>query len=382
MAGFVEAGGGMAKLAQADSPVPGRVAAIDALRGFDMFWITGGEEVIHSLHRVIHHPVTEVLDRQFQHVPWVGFHFYDLIFPLFLFIVGVVLPFSLTRRLERGASRAGIYRHIFRRFVLLFLLGLVYNGLLDFRFHNLRIAGVLQRIALCYLFAALIVMNTRVRAQAAVAGAILVVYWAILKLVPVPGFGAGVLTPEGNLGAYIDQRFLPRPFCCYIFGDNEGYVSTLPAVATTLLGVLAGHWLRSARAPRRKFVGLTLAGIVSLLVGLGWGHWFPVIKNLWTSSYVLVAAGWSLLLLALFYWIIDLRGFKRWAFFFVVIGVNPITIYLARQLFDFDAIAAVFVHGFIGYLGPVSPIVWALSPLAVGWLILWFLYRQKIFLRV
>lgn len=372
----------MAIEAQPESPAPARLVSIDALRGFDMFWITGGEEVIHSLHRMIHHPVMDALDRQFHHVPWEGFRFYDLIFPLFIFIVGVVLPFSLTRRLESGAGRAGLYRHIFRRFLLLFLLGLVYNGLLDFRFHDLRIAGVLQRIAVCYLFAALVVMNTGVRGQVAVAGGILVLYWAILRLLPVPGFGAGVLTPQGNLGAYIDQSFLPRPYCCYTFGDNEGIVSTLPAIATALLGVLAGHWLRTRQAPRRKFMGLALAGIASLLVGLAWGHWFPVIKNLWTSSYVLVAGGCSLLLLALFYWIIDLRGFKRWAFFFVVIGVNPITIYLARRLFDFNDIAAVFVHGFINYLGPFKPVAWDLSALAVGWLFLWFLYRQKIFLRV
>jgi predicted acyltransferase len=365
-----------------EPPVRGRVASIDALRGFDMFWITGGEELVHSLYRVFPHPMTEALDRQFQHVPWEGFHFYDLIFPLFLFIVGVVLPFSLTRRLEVGASRAGLYRHILRRFLLLFLLGLIYNGLLDFRLHDLRIAGVLQRIAVCYFLAALVVVNTSLRGQAAVTGGILLLYWAIMKLIPVPGFGAGVLTPQGNLSAYIDQRFLPRPYCCYDFGDNEGIVSTLPAVATTLMGVLAGHWLRSTQPPKRKLAGLILASLASLLLGLVWGHWFPVIKNLWTSSYVLVAAGWSLLLLAFFYWIIDLRGFQRWAFFFVVIGLNPITIYVARRLLDFGTIAGIFVHGFIDYFGPLKPLFWDFSTLAVGWLFLWFLYRQKIFLKV
>jgi predicted acyltransferase len=363
-------------------PVRGRLASLDALRGFDMFWITGGEELVHSLFRVFPHPWTEALDRQFQHVPWAGFHFYDLIFPLFLFIVGAVMPFSLTRRLEAGASRAGLYRHIVRRFLLLFLLGLVYNGLLDFRLHDLRIAGVLQRIAVSYFLAALVVMNTSPRGQATVTGGILLLYWAIMKLIPVPGFGAGVLTPQGNLSAYLDQRFLPRPYCCYVFGDNEGIISTIPAISTTLLGVLAGHWLRSTQAPKRKLAGLLAAGLASLLVGLVWGHWFPVIKNLWTSSYVLVAAGWSLLLLAFFYWIIDLRGLKRWAFFFVVIGLNPITIYVARRLFDFEAVAAVFVHGFIDYFGPLKPLFWDFSVLAVGWLFLWFLYRQKIFLKV
>jgi len=364
------------------APVSGRIASIDALRGFDMLWITGGDEVIHSLHKLIHHPLMDALDRQFQHAAWQGFRFYDLIFPLFLFIVGVVLPFSLTRRLEAGANRVEIYKHLVRRLVLLFFLGLVYNGLLDFRFHELRIPGVLQRIAVCYFIAALVMMNTRVRGQAAVAGGLLVVYWLVMQLVPVPGIGAGVLTPSGNLSAFIDQHLLPRPFCCYVFGDNEGILSTIPAVSTCLMGALAGHWLRSSRPAARKALGLALAGVASLVLGLVWGHWFPIIKNIWTSSYVLFAGGWSLLLLALFYWIIDVRGYRRWAFFFTVIGLNPITIYVLRSQFDFGRVANIFVRGFIDYLGPYKPVFWDLSVLAVGWLFLWFLYRRKIFLKV
>jgi predicted acyltransferase len=367
---------------QSGSSSSGRIASVDALRGFDMFWITGGEEVVHSLYRVFHNPTVAVLDRQFHHVRWEGFRFYDLIFPLFLFVVGVVLPFSLTRRLEAGSNRAQLYWHIIRRLLLLFLLGLVYNGLLDFNFHQLRIAGVLQRIALCYFIAALIVMKTSVRTQAIITGGILVAYCLILKLMPVPGVGAGVLTPDGNLSGYLDRLLLPRPFCCYEFGDNEGILSTLPAVATTLLGVLAGHWLRSRQTPQRKVWGLTAAGIACLLVGLVWGFWFPIIKNLWTSTYVLFAGGWSLLLLALFYAVIDVWGFKRWAFFFTVIGMNAITIYLAWCLFDFAAIAGVFTHGFVGYLGRFQPIFAEASVAATAWLFLWFLYRQRIFLRV
>ncbi|MBZ5544805.1 MAG: DUF5009 domain-containing protein [Acidobacteriia bacterium] len=368
--------------AKPGSPPPSRLASIDALRGFDMFWITGGEELIHGLHRTLGSSWTAVLDTQFHHVAWGGFRFYDLIFPLFMFIVGVVLPFSLTRRLERGASRGQLYRHLIQRLILLLLLGLVYNGLLDFQFHDLRVAGVLQRIALGYFFAALVVMNTNVRGQAIITGAILLGYWAILMLIPVPGFGAGVLTPQGNLAACLDQKLLPQPFCCYHFGDNEGILSTLPVVATTLLGALAGHWLRSSATPKRKVVGLAIAGVACLLVGGLWSLAFPVIKNLWTSSYVLVAGGCSLLLLALFYWIIDVRGWRRWAFFFTVIGMNAITIYLARRLFDFGTITAIFVHGFIDYLGPAKPLFWDFSVLMTGWLFLYFLYRQKIFLKV
>lgn len=372
----------MATETKPDSPVSSRLASIDALRGFDMFWITGGEELIHSLHRTFARPWTAALDTQFHHVLWEGFRFYDLIFPLFMFLVGVVLPFSLTRRLEGGASRAGLYRHLVQRLVALFLLGLIYNGLLDFRFHDLRIAGVLQRIALGYFFAALVVMNAGVRAQALITGAILVVYWAIVMLIPVPGFGAGVLTPEGNLSAFLDQKLLPQPFCCYHFGDNEGILSTLPAIATTLLGALAGQWLRSGAAPKRKAAGLALAGVACLVAGGLWSLAFPIIKNIWTSSYVLVAGGWSLLLLALFYWIIDVRGWRRWAFFFTVIGLNPITIYVLRSQFDFGQIAHIFVRGFLDYFGPFRPLAWDFCVMMTGWLFLYFLYRQKIFLKV
>jgi predicted acyltransferase len=363
--------------------VPGRIASIDVLRGFDMFWITGGEGIIHALLRIFpSSPTMQGLDRQFHHVQWEGFVFYDLIFPLFIFIVGVVLPFSLTKRLEAGANRWQLYEHMAKRLIILIMLGLVYNGLLDMNFHNLRLAGVLQRIGLAYFFAALIVMNTKVRGQAIVTGSLLVAYFLILKFVPVPGVGAGVLTPSGNLSAYLDQHFLPRPFCCYLYGDNEGILSTIPAICTCMMGVLAGHWLRSDRTPTRKLIGLVIAGIASLALALAWGIWFPIIKNLWTSSYVLFAGGWSLLLLALFYWIIDMRGWKRWAFFFTVIGMNPLTIYILDRVFDFGTIVAIFFHGFIDYLGPYKPLVWQLGVIAVTWSLLYYLYRQKIFLRV
>jgi predicted acyltransferase len=363
--------------------IPKRVASIDALRGFDMFWIVGGEGIIHALYKVWPGAITRGLDAQFEHVPWNGFHFYDLIFPLFIFVVGVVLPFSLTRRVEEGADRRHLYRHIVQRFLLLVLFGLVYNGLLDFNLHTLRLSGVLQRIAICYLVAALIVMNSKIRGQVIWVGSILIVYWLIMKWVPVPGIGAGVLTPQGNLVGYLDRRFLPLPYCCYVFGDNEGLLSTLPAISTCLLGVLAGHWLRSGKySPNRKVLGLAAAGVVSLFVAWVWSFNFPIIKNIWTSSFVLCAGGWSLLLLALFYWLIDVRGFTRWSFFFKVIGMNAITIYLVDRLFDFGIIANIFLHGLLPHFGRYQPLVWSCSVVLTMWLFLYFLYRQKIFLRV
>jgi predicted acyltransferase len=224
-------------------------------------------------------------------------------------------------------------------------------------------------------------MWLRIRGQAIAIGAILLSYWIIMMVVPVPGHGAGVWTPEGNLAAYIDQLLLPGRFCCYKFGDNEGILSMLPAVATALLGGLAGHLLRSALNQQKKLLGLIAAGGGSLVLALIWGTFFPINKLLWTSSYVLFAAGWSFLLLALFYWLVDIRGYQKWAFPFIVIGLNPITIYVLQSVFDFGTVANIFVYGFIDNLGVFQPLFWVACILAVKWMFLYFLYRQKIFLK-
>ncbi|MBN2289722.1 MAG: DUF5009 domain-containing protein [Candidatus Glassbacteria bacterium] len=359
----------------------GRVVSIDAVRGFDMFWIVGGAEFFRALFEYLDSPLLQALSGQFGHSEWNGFTFYDLIFPLFLFIVGASMPFAIGRRLERGGSRRDLYIHVVKRTLTLLFLGFIYNGLLDFDFSGFRYTGVLHRIALCYFFAALIVMNTRVRGQAITAGLILVLYWAVMKLVPVPGHGAGVLTPEGNLSGFIDRSLLPGSFCCYRFGDNEGILSTVPAVATTLIGVLAGQWLKSSSPQKKKVQGLLAAGAACLAAGFIWDFAFPINKLIWTSSYVLWAAGWSLLLLGAFYWIIDVRGYSGWAFLFVVIGLNPITIYVADRIFDFGLIAGIFIHGFIDSLGSFKPVFWAFCVLLTEWLFLYFLYRKKIFLK-
>jgi predicted acyltransferase len=360
---------------------PRRVVSIDALRGFDMFWIMGGDAFFPALFTLIGSSFFLSLSRQLEHSEWNGFTFYDLIFPLFLFIVGCSMPFALGRRLEKGEPRKSIYVHIIKRTVILLILGLIYNGLLNFHFSEMRYAGVLQRIAICYFFASVIFVNTKPRTQAILAGVILLGYWAIMKFIPVPGFGAGNLTPEGNLAAYLDRQFLPGRFCCYTFGDNEGILSNLPAVVTVLLGALSGEWLNSGAGGMKKAAGLAAAGIGSLAVALLWNPVFPINKLFWSSSYVLYAGGWSMLLLALFYWIIDVRGWRGWAFPFVVIGLNPITIYVVQGLFDFGIIATIFVHGFIKHTGAFQPAFWSLCVLTVKWLFLYFLYKQKIFLK-
>ena len=358
-----------------------RLLSVDALRGFDMLWIIGGGTLLESLADVWPHPVTQTIKKQLEHVEWQGFHFEDLIFPLFLFIVGVVLPFSISRRRERGQSPASIHLHILKRSLTIILLGLIFNDLLRFEWAQMRWPGVLQRIGLCYFFAAILVVHTRWRTQAIIVGAVLILYWAAMALIPVPGFGAGVMTAQGCLSSYIDQQLIPGELY-YGYGDNEGLISTFPAVCTVLLGALAGHWLRSQRPGNQKAVGLAVAGLVCVAAGYLWGLVFPIVKIIWTSSYTLYSGGWCLLLLALFYWLIDVKGYRRWTFFFVVIGVNPVTIYFLQRFVNFDGIAEFFLAGVVNSAGQLAPLVLPIGVLAVKWLLLWFLYRHKMFFKV
>ncbi|WP_422931255.1 acyltransferase family protein [Singulisphaera sp. PoT] len=394
----------MSTVAESPSPEPSvaltksvstpteRLVSIDALRGFDMFWIIGGEGLVLAwskfIAEVTKSPAAsktfEVLETQLEHVQWEGFHFLDLIFPLFLFIVGTVLPFSLGKIREEGRANSALYFRVARRALALFVLGLLANNILRFDFQNLRWPGVLQRIALGYFFAAILTLRFKPRTLAFIVVGILLGYWALLSFTPVPGGKAGDLTMEGNLAGYVDRHVLPGKIvkAYYGFGDNEGLVSTIPAVATALLGVLAGHWLRSPNSPWMKVLGLTVAGLVSLGVGYAWGMVFPIIKILWTSSFVLFAGGWSLLLLALFYMVIDVLKLRKWAFFFVVIGTNAITIYFGRNIIDFRKIAAFFFTGLSTHTGTFGSVVMPTGILLVEWLFLLFLYRRKIFLRV
>ena len=264
---------------------------------------------------------------------------------------------------------------------MLILLGLILNGLLRFNWPEMRWPGVLQRIGLCYFFAALIVLHTKWRTQAILVGVVLLLYWAVTMLVPVPGCAAGDISMQGCLSSYVDQQLIPGQLY-YKYGDNEGILSTFPAVCTALLGALAGQWLRSNRSGSRKAAGLALAGVACLIVGYVWGLVFPIIKILWTSSYVLFAGGWSLLLLALFYWVIDVQGYRKWAFFFVVIGMNAITIYFLQNLVDFERIAEFFLHGAAQHAGVYAALLLPLGAFAARWLFLWFLYRHKVFFKV
>ena len=317
-----------------------RLVSLDALRGFDMFWIAGGEGIVHSLAELTGWGVAIWASTQLRHVAWDGFVFYDMIFPLFLFIAGVAMPFSLTRRAEQGEDKKKLMLHVVRRGLILVVLGVIYNnGLFQMSFAETRFPSVLGRIGLAYMFAGLIVLNTRLRGQVMWFVGLLVGYWAAMKLIPVPGFGAGQLTMDGSLAGYVDRMVLPGRLYRGVH-DPEGLLSTIPAISTALLGVFAGTLLRRdlsdlpGMTRQRKALILAAAGVAGLLLGYVWGFAFPINKNLWSSSFVLFAGGWSLLLLALFYLVIDVWGYTKWAFFFVVIGMNSILIYMAGSFID------------------------------------------------
>ena len=359
-----------------------RLLSLDALRGLDMLFLVGISGVFVAAGKAYDNRVVDFLAGQMQHTKWQGFHLIDLVFPLFIFIVGTSLPFALNKRLDDGYSRTRLHLHVVRRSLLLFFLGLVQNGLLGFDFSNMHYTGVLQRIAVAYFFAALIVLNTSVRKQAVVAGALLVGYWLLMILVPVPGHGAGVITPEGNLHTYIDQQLLPGKFYRGESFYEDGLLQQMSSIAVCLAGALAGHWLRSQRTQNGKVCGLLGAGVACVVAGLVWNLSFPIIFRLWSSSYAMVVIGISSMLLAVFYWAIDVKGYQRWAFPFVVVGLNSITIYLAPLLIDFNKIVDFFVHGFINHLGVFRGVFLAICVLAAKWLFLFFLYKRRIFLKV
>ncbi|KPK91372.1 MAG: hypothetical protein AMJ88_13905 [Anaerolineae bacterium SM23_ 63] len=359
-----------------------RLISIDALRGFDMFWIAGGTGIIQALSKTTNVNLVRVLDVQFAHKDWEGATFYDLIFPLFVFIVGVSLVFSLSRHVEKNGKSAA-YKRIIVRSIFLFVIGVIFSSGPVTSFEGIRLMGVLQRIALCYLFAGLLFCTLKPRDLAIVCAALLFGYWALMTFVPVPGVGAGNFQEGTNLANYIDQQYLPLT---KYDGDHdpEGLLSTLPAIATCLLGVFAGFLLKNNSFSDKKKVGLLLGcGVVGILLGFLWGLQFPLIKKIWTSSYVLVTGGYSCLLLAVFYQTIEVWGRRKWASPFVWIGANSIMTYLVS-----GALAAFLLNGGLldlsmntvfGIYGElVSSVVFTGLILLIAYL----LYRRKLFLRI
>jgi len=361
-----------------------RLYSLDALRGFDMFWILGAEDIFNALAKATGLPAFEWISNQLTHPAWNGFHLYDLIFPMFLFMAGVATPFSVGRELEKTNNKQKVLFRVIRRGLILVALGVMHNNGLQLRpISEIRFCSVLGRIGLAYMFANIIFIYSKRNAQIIWFWALIIGYWLLLKFTSAPGYPMGDLTMEGNFASYIDRSIIPGKLYLGIH-DPEGLVSTIPAISTGLLGILTGTYIRkSADAGSRKSRWMAAAGLAFVALALIWNFDFPINKNLWTSSFVCLAGGLSLLYFSLFYYVIDVLNYKKWAFFFKVIGMNSILIYLSGEFINWSYAT----NGFFQWLGELTPEIWAPVVLAicyvfVKWIFLYFLYRKKVFLRV
>jgi len=363
---------------------PQRLLSIDALRGFDMLLISGGGTFLVLLENQTGLAWVDWIANQLKHPAWNGFTFYDFIFPLFLFIAGVSMAFSLNKGIEMGLSKAELYKKAFWRMLILVILGILDKNqpVTFFDPSQIRVASVLGRIGVAGFFASLLYLNfSRLHRIFWVAG-ILLLYYAALFLIPVPGYGAGNLTMEGNLVGWIDRNFLPGRLLQKIYDEN-GLITQLPALCLTVMGSLAGDVLRSDRKEGKKLQILLLAGIVGIGIGLFWGLHFPINKHLWSSSFIMLTAGIAFLILSLFYYVIDVLKFQSWAFFFQVIGMNSLTIYLAYHFIDFEHTSHLL---FAGLYAPLPEqfhdTLEALGALVLVWSMMYFLYKKKIFIKI
>ena len=406
-----------------------RLVSVDALRGFDMFWIIGADSLVYALNRMSHSKPTEFLADQLEHADWQGFHFYDLIFPLFVFIMGVSTVFSLTKIIAQE-GKFGAVKRIVRRSALLFILALIYSGGVSEKWPDIRLMGVLNRIALCYLFGGLLFWFFNWRGLLAIAVALLLGYWALLAWVPIRDIrmahyknehalvdndvdkimkDAGVQGVDQaarifysttnrvtgkydmgyNLANHLDFEHLGgRMYDTY--WDPEGLLSTLPAIVTGLLGIFAGLLLKNTKVPDMKKVAYLLAfGACGVVLGLAWGTEFPIIKKIWTSSYVLVAGGFSAMLLGIFFWIVDVMKFQFWCRPFVWMGMNSITIYMTSNIIGgFRKLGTRLAGGDVKNFFDHSvaqgfgDLVIAIAGLALAFWFVNFLYRKKIFIRL
>lgn len=367
----------------------GRLISLDVFRGITI-----------ALMILVNNPGGSVYYAPLQHADWNGWTLADLVFPFFLFIVGVAIPYALGNRIDRGETTKKLLLRVTRRTLILFALGLFLNGFPFFDFSTLRIMGVLQRIALCYFFASIIFLAFKTKKQAATIVFLSLFYWALMVLVPVPGYGPGVLEKEGNLAAWVDNIVLGRG---HLWGtsvtwDPEGLLSTMPAIATTLIGVLAGECLRSSRKPREKSTNLFLSGVLLIAVGTLWNLWFPINKSLWTSSYVAFTGGIGLILLATCYFIVDVKNHVKWTKPFVALGLNAIILYVLSEIVNLAFInatvsnadgtsialkTAIYENLFASWAGQLNGSLFY----AVAYLMLWLgvaavLYRLRIFIKI
>ncbi|MHA8062234.1 acyltransferase family protein [Aquirufa beregesia] len=362
-----------------------RLYSLDALRGFDMFWIMGADEVFHTMFKATDSPIWGFFAHQFSHPEWHGFRFYDLIFPLFLFMAGVATPFSLGKEIEKGKNREQLLLKVIKRGLVLALLGVVYNNGLEIKpIEEIRFGSVLARIGLGYMFANIIYLYTkRPMVQAIWFGGILMFYYLLLKFNAAPGFPAGDLSQEGNFASYMDRLIMPGRLYKGNH-DPEGFTSTIPAISTGLLGILTGNYLKNDSSTGvQKTKRMAMFGVLFIVMALIWNVDFPINKNLWSSSFVLMVGGISLLLLSLFYYIIDVKGYQKWSFFFRIIGMNSILIYMSGVFINWEYSTDSLFHWLGQLLGdPFNAVAMAICYTGIKWYFLYFMYQKKVFLRV
>ena len=367
------------------TPPKERILSVDVLRGFDMFWLIGGTGLAMAIVKLFGEGIQDVLMPQLDHAKWIGFTFYDLIFPLFEFVMGMSVVFSLSKILkEKGKTAA--YKRLLRRFVLLFLLGLIYYGGISNGWADVRIFGVLQRLAATYLLTGMLFIHFNLRGLIITSVVVLVGYWIMNIFIPIPDTGIASLTIEYNWAQYIDSILLPgRKLGADGTWDVNGILSTFPATISCVFGLFASFILLNKNLDQQKKVYYLVGiGAAMLVVGLSWSISMPIIKKIWSSTYVLVAGGLSFILMGLFYWVIDVLGYKKWTLIFVWIGVNPITIYMLRKLVDFNKMATYVIGGTTDLNSPDSfgYLFTMIVSLILSLLFLMFLHKRKIFIKV
>lgn len=364
-------------------PAHKRLMSLDVLRGLDMFILVGGGSLIVKLFALTGADVTGLHRTLMVHAEWEGFRIHDLIFPLFMFISGVAIPYSIQTKLEKGVPIKALILKIFKRMVLLIILGMLYNGVFRDGFKDGRIASVLGQIGIAYFFASLIVIGTTsIRTRIIWLVSILVGVSIVQLFIPVPGIGPGVLTPEGCINGYIDRHLLPGRLHKEIF-DPEGILCNISAVGITMMGAITGSVLRIEKLNTYRRLGyLVAAGIAAIILALLLSPVYPVIKKCWTTTFNLLAGGISVLLMVLFYLIIDQWKLKRWAFFFAVFGMNALFIYLLNHMVEISEINK-FIFGWLKRpLGEFRDVFFSMSKLGLIFLLLYYMYLKKIFIRV
>lgn len=362
-----------------------RLISIDALRGFDMLLIVGGGEVITALSGKVNWPWVDAISRQLEHPKWFGFTFYDFIFPLFIFIAGISIPFSINSAIAKGMDKSRVLKKAFYRMIILIVLGVMDKNtpITFFEPSQIRLASVLGRIGIaCFAATLLYIYFPSFKSRIMWVAAILLSYYALVYLVPVPGFGAGDLSIEGNIVGWFDRHFLPGRLLEKIYDEN-GLLTQFPAMCLAISGTLAGNILQEKQPAGRQLQKLALFGTAYIVLALIWGLHFPIFKKMWTSSFILLTAGMGFLITAVFYLIIDVWHFKKWAFFFRVIGMNSIVIYLLYRFVDFNEMSKLIFSGLYAPVDPkFQPALEHLGGIILIWLVMYFLYKKKIFIKI